>query len=147
MRISLRAQRDKTFVFENLLTHINVESLREAFEAIDGKKAKGVDGIGKTEYGKRLEANLRDLTKRIHVGSYKPLPKREVLIPKAKGKMRPIAIACFEDKLVDWVVGKILIQLYEPLFIPNSFGIGLTRLRHKRWKHVTTPCVKTKGNM
>ena len=37
-------------------------------------------------------------------------------------KLRPIAIACFEDKLVDWVVGKILSNVYEPLFIKNSFG-------------------------
>src|SRR5690606_15852920 len=88
----------------------------------DGTKAKGVDGISKADYGRKLEANLSNLSKRIHTGSYKPMPKREVLIPKINGKMRPIAIACFEDKWVDWVVGKILTQVYEPLFIPNSFG-------------------------
>lgn len=122
VRISLRAQQNKMLAFDNLLTHINTESLREAFEAIEGSKAKGVDGIGKVEYGRKLEANLMNLVKRIHEGSYKPMPKREVLIPKANGKTRPIAIACFEDKLVDWVIGKILTQIYEPLFIPNSFG-------------------------
>jgi RNA-directed DNA polymerase len=122
IRISLRAQQNKTLAFENLLTHINVESLKEAFKAIDGSKAKGVDGMSKVEYGEKLEANLMDLVNRIHNGSYKPMPKREVLIPKANGKTRPIAIACFEDKLVDWTVGKILTQIYEPLFIPNSFG-------------------------
>lgn len=122
IRISLRAQQNKTLAFDNLLTHINTESLREAFKTIDGSKAKGVDGISKVEYGEKLEANLVNLVKRIHEGSYKPMPKREVLIPKANGKARPIAIACFEDKLVDWVVGKILTQIYEPLFIANSFG-------------------------
>lgn len=122
VRISLRAQRDKTLKFENLLTHINVDSLKEAFKAINGTKARGADGMSKVEYGKKLEANLENLIKKIHKGSYKPKPKREVLIPKANGKTRPIAIACFEDKLVDWAVGKILTQVYEPLFIPNSFG-------------------------
>lgn len=122
IRISLRAQRNKKLAFDNLLTHINLETLKEAFAAIDGTKAKGVDGIDKKEYGRNLASNLENLVKRIHQGSYKPRPKREVLIPKANGKTRPIAIACFEDKLVDWVVGKILTQVYEPLFIKNSFG-------------------------
>lgn len=121
IRISLRAQ-DKTSVFNNLLTHINADSLAEAFKAINGNKALGVDGISKTEYGKNLAENLMDLAHRIHQGTYRPMPKREVLIPKANGKKRPIAIACFEDKLVDWVVGKILTQVFEPLFIENSFG-------------------------
>lgn len=120
-RIGFRAQ-DKKAVFDNLLSHINVEALQEAYKALDGKKALGVDGISKTEYGRKLQENLRNLEQRIHRGTYKPMRKKEVLIPKAKGKTRPIAIACFEDKLVDWVVGKILTQIYEPLFIKNSFG-------------------------
>lgn len=120
-RISDRAQ-DKNFVFNNLLTHINVSSLTEAFKALKGKKALGVDSISKTEYGKDLENNLMQLSLKVQQGTYRPKPKKEVLIPKANGKTRPIAIACFEDKLVDWVVGKILTQLYEPLFIRNSFG-------------------------
>lgn len=120
-RISLKAQK-KSFVFENLLTHFHVDSFKEAFKSLDGTKALGVDGISKTEYGKNLEENLLNLENRIKNGSYKPQPKREVLIPKANGKTRPIAITCFEDKIVDWVVGKILTQIYEPLFIRSSFG-------------------------
>lgn len=121
IRISVRAQ-DKNVVFCNLLTHLNVETLEEAFNAQDGSKAMGIDGTSKAEYGKKLKENLNDLTNRIHKGTYRPQPKREVLIPKANGKTRPIAIACFEDKLVDHVVGKILTHLYEPLFIKSSFG-------------------------
>ena len=121
-RIGHRAK-DKTSVFNNLHTHINVETLREAFKALDGTKALGVDRISKEEYGKDLEANLEELAIRVQSGSYRPQPKREVLIPKADGRRtRPIAIACFEDKLVDRVVGRILEIVYEPLFIRNSFG-------------------------
>jgi len=120
-RISLRAQ-NKNTVFDNLLTHVNVNSLKEAFKAMVGSKALGVDGISKAEYGKNLEVNLSNLAQRIQRGSYRPQPKREVLIPKANGKTRPIAIACFEDKLVDWVVGKILTLIFDPLFIKSSFG-------------------------
>ena len=121
MRISLRAQ-DKSSVFQNLLTHINVESLTEAFNALDGSKALGVDGVSKKAYQKNLQTNLEDLVGRIKRGVYRPRPKREVLIPKSNGKVRPIAIACFEDKLIDWVLGKILTEIYEPCFIKTSFG-------------------------
>lgn len=121
LRIGFAAQKKET-VFNNLHHHINVETLREAFNALDGSKALGCDGISKKDYEKNLEANLENLATRIYKGSYKPQPKREVLIPKANGKMRPIAISCFEDKLVDWVIAKILSTVYEPLFIRNSFG-------------------------
>jgi group II intron reverse transcriptase/maturase len=120
-RISLRAQNGSS-VFNNIQTHINVDSLKEAFKAIDGSKALGVDGISKSVFGKNLEENLAKLAQKVQRGSYRPEPKREVLIPKANGKTRPIAIACFEDKLVDWVIGKILSAIYEPTFIKNSFG-------------------------
>ncbi len=121
VRIGSRASRKET-VFSNLLTHIDVNSLREAYNALDGSKALGVDGISKKDYGKNLEANLLNLQQKIQRGSYRPMPKREVQIPKADGKTRPIAIACFEDKLVDWCVGKIITTIFEPMFIKNSFG-------------------------
>jgi group II intron reverse transcriptase/maturase len=120
-RISLKAQ-DKSFVFENLLTHFHVDSFTEAFKALDGSKALGVDGISKSEYGKSLKSNLLNLEKRIKSGSYRPQPKKEILIPKANGKTRPICISSFEDKIVDWVVSKVLTEIYEPMFIRNSFG-------------------------
>ncbi len=121
VRIGSRAQKVQS-LFSNLMKHINKDTLREAFKAVDGSKALGVDGISKSVYGKSLERNLEDLIERVQKGTYRPRPKREVMIPKANGKTRPIAIACFEDKLVDKVVGKILSLLFEPMFIRNSFG-------------------------
>ncbi len=129
LRISLRAQ-DKSSVFNNLLTHLNVETLTEAYNALDGTKALGVDQVSKKTYGKNLNNNLADLEMRIKHGSYKPSPKKEVLIPKSNGKMRPIAIACFEDKLVDYVVAKILTEVFEPMFIKNSFGFRPRKSAH-----------------
>ena len=62
--------------------------------------------------------------------------RREVLIPKSDGRTRPIAIACFEDKLVDWVISKILTTLFEPLFIRNSFGFRPNKSAHEAIKAV-----------
>jgi RNA-directed DNA polymerase len=120
----------KDMVFNNLLTHINEESLREAFTALDEKKAVGIDGISKKRYGENLSNNIASLVHRIHNGSYKPQAKREVHIPKGNGKTRPIAISNFEDKMVEWVVGRILTIVYEPLFIRNSFGFRPSKSAH-----------------
>jgi RNA-directed DNA polymerase len=134
-RIGYAARKDG-IVFNNLLTHINTESLREAYSALDGRKAVGIDRISKKEYGKELESNLLDLERRIQNGSYKPQVKREVLIPKANGKSRPIAISVFEDKMVEWVIGRILENVYEPIFIRNSFGFRPNKSAHDAIKAV-----------
>lgn len=120
-RIGLSAK-NAELIFNNLFCHVSVENLCQAFHALDGNKATGIDGITKAEYAKDLDENLKDLVTRLHFGTYRPQAKREILIPKANGKTRPIAISCFEDKLVEWVLGKILESIYEPIFIRNSFG-------------------------
>lgn len=121
MRIGKLAKH-KEMVFKNLFQHFNVENLRQAFIAIDGTKATGIDLKTKDQYGKDLDSNLQELVSRLHVGSYRPQVKRGVEIPKGNGKTRLIAVGSFEDKLVEWVLAQILNQLYEPLFIETSYG-------------------------
>ncbi len=121
LRIGLAAK-DKERVFTNLFCHFNMENLREGFHAQDGSKAVGIDGITKDEYGRNLDGNLNDLLTRLHKGTYRPQPKRGTEIPKANGQMRPLAIASFEDKLVEWVLAKCLSTIYEPIFTKHSYG-------------------------
>jgi group II intron reverse transcriptase/maturase len=97
-------------------------NLREAFRALDGNKAAGISGMTKRDYARKLDENLAGLVDRLHKGTYRPMLKKRSFIPKADGKMRPLAISEFEDKLVEWALAKILSSVYEPLFIRNSFG-------------------------
>lgn len=121
MRIGKLAK-NKDVIFNNIFQHFNAENLRQAYAAIDGLKAVGIDRITKDQYGKNLDSNLQDLLTRLHAGSYRPQAKRGVEIPKANGKTRLIAVGSFEDKLVEWVLAQILTQLYESLFIETSYG-------------------------
>ena len=112
----------KDIVFNNLGHKINMVALRECFKRLDGTKAVGVDKVTKEEYGRNLEANLQSLLLRIRKGQYKPLPARIVEIPKDDGSKRPLAISCTEDKLVQMAVNEVISAIYEPLFLPCSFG-------------------------
>ena len=76
----------------------------------------------KSDLRKKLEDNLQDLLGRIRRDAYKPQASRLVEIPKEDGSTRPLAISCFEDKIVQLAVAKILTAIFEPQFLPCSYG-------------------------
>jgi len=121
-RISALAISKPETVFNSIGHVIGVEMLRELYQQMDGKKAVGIDKVTKVKYGKRLEDNLNNLIQRIRRGTYKSQPSRIVEIQKEDGSSRPLAIACFEDKLVQFAVNTILNKIFEPIFLPSSYG-------------------------
>ena len=121
-RIGKLANREKETVFNNLLSGINEESLLRAYDKLDGKKAIGIDGVSKADYGRNLLENVKNLARRIHRGNYYPQAARISEIPKEDGSTRPLAISCFEDKMVQYVTNKIVSAIYEPMFLPCSYG-------------------------
>jgi RNA-directed DNA polymerase len=82
-RVREVARRDKEARFTALLHHVTVARLRAAYRAIRPQAAPGVDGVGWEAYGHDLEANLQDLHRRLHAGSYRARPSRRSYIPKA----------------------------------------------------------------
>jgi len=120
--IGKRAQYRPETVFNNIGHVIDLDLLRNSYTQLDGRKAVGKDGVTKAQYGEDLEGNLQDLLSRLRNGSYKSQASRLVEIPKEDGSSRPLAISCFEDKLVQQSVSQILTVLYEPDFLPVSYG-------------------------
>ena len=119
-RIKQRSQHDRSAVFNNLGHLIDLEMLRRCFHSQDGSKAVGIDKITKEEYEQNLEENLGQLLIKIRRGSYHPQAARIVEIPKTDGSLRPLAISCFEDKIVQEAVRKIIEAIYEPVFLDCS---------------------------
>jgi len=120
--ISRRAIHRKDTVFNNIGYVVDLDLLSECYQELEGKKAIGIDGVTKEAYGRKLEDNLQDLLLRIRKRAYKPQASRIVEIPKEDGSTRPLAISCFEDKIVQLAVSKILTAVFEPQFLPCSYG-------------------------
>lgn len=116
---------------QNLAPYLNIETLRNAHNRMDGKKARGWDKVSKEDYAVNLSANLESLVDRMKRGSYKPEPSRRTYIPKeGSEKGRPLGISCYEDKLVENVIAEILGMIYEPKFKESSFGFRPGRNCH-----------------
>lgn len=108
--------------FTSLFYLIDAEMLKQCHKELDGRKAVGIDEITKEEYGRNLDTNAESLVDRLKRKAYKPQPAMRVYIPKDNGKMRPLAIACYEDKIVQLALKKILEAIYEPRFLDNMYG-------------------------
>jgi RNA-directed DNA polymerase len=121
-RVEQKSRQDRGMVFNNLGHLINLEMLETCHHGLDGAKAVGIDGVKKVEYERDLDRNLKELLIKIRQGSYHPKPSRIVEIPKADGSMRPLAISCHEDKIVQEAVKRILERIYEPIFLNCSHG-------------------------
>ena len=122
---------------QNLASYINVESLKAMHKKMDAKKAVGIDKVTKEEYEKNLNENLESLVAKMKSGAYKPHPSRRVYIPKDnKGKVRPLGISSYEDKLVEAVIAEILTQVYEPKFYDFSYGFRPSRSCHMAVREV-----------
>jgi group II intron reverse transcriptase/maturase len=130
-RVEVKSRAEKGCVFNNLGHIIDLDLLRECHRSLDGSKAVGIDGVSKEAYGKNIEENLSDLLGRIRRGTYAPRPSRIVEIPKLDGTTRPLAIACVEDKIVQEACKRILERIYEPIFLPESFGFRPGSSPHK----------------
>lgn len=127
-----RARRDPRARFNSLAHMLDVEALKRAFGRIRKDAAPGVDGVTKEDYARNLEANLQDLHERMRTGRYRHQAIRRVHIPKGpKGtQTRPIGVSTIEDKIVQGALCEVLVAIYEPVFLPCSFGFRPGRGAH-----------------
>ena len=129
-RISQMSRENPTMIFTSIGHLINKEMLKSCHEAMDGSKAKGIDGKSKADYEEHLDENLDRLVDRLKRKAYHPQPARRVEIPKDNGKTRPLSIYCYEDKLVQEALKRILEAVFEPMFYDEMMGFRPNRNCH-----------------
>lgn len=96
--------------------------------------------------GKNLDDNLKDLVNRLKKKAYKPKPAKRVEIPKDNGKTRPLSIYCYEDKLVQEVLRRVLEAVFEPHFYDEMMGFRPNRGCHDALKKLNVMLEKRKTN-
>lgn len=143
-RISELSAKNPDMRFTSIGHLIDEELLEECHKAMDGKKAVGIDGVTKEKYGERLKENLEDLVNRLKDRSYKPKPARRVEIPKDNGKTRPLSIYCYEDKLIQEALKRLLEAVFEPHFYNEMMGFRPNRGCHDAIKMLNVMLEKQK---
>ncbi|WP_194922203.1 reverse transcriptase/maturase family protein [Catenulispora rubra] len=93
-----------------------------------GATPETVDGMSQMKIGRIVEA-MRHERYRFH-------PVRRVQIPKKNGKMRPLGLPTWSDKLVGEVVRLLLEAYYEPTFSDRSHGFRPRRGCHTALREV-----------
>ena len=129
-RVREAARRDAKQRFTNLLHHVKVDLLRQAYSALKHDAAVGIDEVSWRQYGEGLEERLIDLQVRIQEGRYRAKPSKRDWIPKPDGRQRPIGIASLEDKIVQKALVLVLQQIYEEDFLGFSYGFRPKRRQH-----------------
>ena len=143
-RISTLSANNPDMVFTSIGHLIDVELLSACHRDMDGKKAVGIDGVTKDEYGAKLKENLEILLKRLKNKSYRPKPALRVEIPKDNGKTRPLSIYCYEDKLVQEALKRVLEAVFEPHFYDEMMGFRPNRGCHGAIKKLNVMLEKRK---
>ena len=121
---------------QTLIHYVNKVNLEKEHQMQLKNKAVGIDGISKEEYNNNLDANLDNLLTRMKTFSYRPQSVKRVYIPKANGKLRPLGIPAYEDKLVQGVLARVLNGVYEPRFLDCSYGFRPNRSAHDAIKAI-----------
>jgi len=92
-----------------------------------GAATPGVDG--ETLDGLTIE-RINGWVRVMSEGSYRAKPVKRVFIPKANGKLRPLGIPTYADRMVQNAQREILQRIYEPVFSTHSYGFRPGRSCH-----------------
>jgi group II intron reverse transcriptase/maturase len=82
------------------------------------------------------EGLIREIIELMRFERYRFAPARRVYIPKKNGRLRPLGIPSWRDKLVGEVVRLILEAIYEPSFSPRSHGFRKGRGCHTALREI-----------
>ncbi len=113
----------------------------QSIAPIPGNMTAGVDG--KTIDGAGLKL-IQELIADLKASRYTPCPVRRVYRPKPNGKLRPLGIPSFRDKLLQTVLKLILEAIYEPTFAESSHGFRPERSCHTALEQIKSKMTGTR---
>ena len=82
------------------------------------------------------EDKIHEITELMRHERYRFAPARRIYIPKKNGKLRPLGLPSWSDKLVGEVVRLLLEAYYEPAFSDRSHGFRKGHGCHTALRHI-----------
>lgn len=133
--VSKNSKRNKDEVFTRLYRYmLRPDSYYVAYKNLYANNGAATQGVNSDTADGFSEMKIQNIIKSLADESYMPSPARRTYIQKSNGKMRPLGIPTFTDKLVQEILRMILEAVYEPVFLDCSHGFRPNRSCHTALK-------------
>ena len=118
----------------------------KAYQLVKANRgAAGIDDETIDDFEQDLSKNLYKLWNRMSSGSYYPPPVKQVEIPKASGGTRKLGVPTVADRVAQTVVKLLIEPKLDPIFHPDSMGIGRDGRRSRQWRSLVNAAGDTTG--
>lgn len=101
-----------------------------AYQHLYSNKGAGTKGVTDDTADGFSEIYIKNIIEALKNEMYQPKPVRRTYIKKSNGKMRPLGLPVFTDKLIQEAIRMILEAIYEPIFSDYSHGFRPARSCH-----------------
>jgi len=137
IRITKKAQEEQKYRFTFLKYLLNEAYLQACYKELKTGKAAGIDGRTVESYStEEMMQAIQDTIMNMKNNRYRPQPIRRVRIRKENGGERLLGIPSVIDKVVQLGCTKILESIFEPTFLPVSYGYRPGRNAHECLKEI-----------
>lgn len=127
------SERDIKAQPDDLWEHVfSQENLLGALKRVERNRgAPGVDGLSTHALRDWLREHWDATREMLDAGVYRPLPVRQVMIPKPDGGQRRLGVPSVVDRLIQQAIAQVLVPVFDPGFVPVSYGFRPHRSAHE----------------
>jgi len=145
--IAKKAREQPALKFISLMHLLNKEYLKDCYHLLKRGKAAGIDGRTLESYTKEeIDGKIEETIGLMKRKRYTPQPVRRVELAKENGKKRLLGIPTVMDKIIQLGMTRILEAIYEPTFLPLSYGYRPGRGAHEAIKAINHMIMGKKVN-
>lgn len=108
------------------------ENLLAALKRVEANRGTaGVDGLETHELRGWIREHWAVTWECLDAGTYRPLPVREVMIPKPDGGERMLGVPSVLDRLIQQAIAQVLSPIFDEGFVPVSYGFRPGKSAHQ----------------
>lgn len=102
---------------------VQLENFQQAWLKVAANNGcAGVDGETVQQFAQNVDRNLNQLRQSVISGRYRPLPLRQIFIPKRDKSWRELQVPAVQDRIVQQALLNVLHPVFEPQFERCSFA-------------------------